>query len=153
MAVLGGLFNYLTQSPAAAAVAVQALLAKLPPVGAMPQYSVYFSLAAKQAPRPFLVMHLLDGTPAEQTMAGASPLADGEFQFDSYADDLVAARKLSQAVREALKNLSTALNDGTTIQFYEVGMDTDDAYELGGGGYIYRSILRLRAFYTEQGTA
>ncbi len=153
MPVLGGLFNYLTQSPAAAAVAVQNLLAKLPPVGATPQYSVYFSLATKLAPRPYLVMHLLDGTPAEQAMTGASPLSDGEIQFDSYADDLLTARKLSQAVREALKNFAGALNDGTTIQFYEVSLDMDDAYDLGGGSYIFRCVLRLRAFYTEPGVS
>jgi Protein of unknown function (DUF3168) len=149
MAVLGGIFNYLTQSPAPGAVAVQKLLATLPPVGATPQYSVYFSLAEKQAPRPFVVMHLIEGLPAGETLDGVSELTDGEFQFDCYADDQVAARALSQAVRDALKNFAGALNDGTTIQFYSVALDADDPYELGGGGYVYRSVLRLRAFYTE----
>jgi hypothetical protein len=152
VAVSGGIFNYLTQSPAAAAVAVQNLLAKLPAQGATPQYSFYFSLAQKEAPRPFVVMHVLDAPPAEHSGDGPSSLIDGEFQFDSYGDDQVAARKLSQAVRDALKQLQTALNDGTTIQFYKVSMDVDDPYELGGGGYVYRSVLRLRAFYTEPGT-
>lgn len=153
MGVSGGIFNYLTQSTAPAAVAVQNLLAKLSPDGATPQFSVYSSLAQKQAPRPFVVMHVLDAPPAEHSLDGPSPLTDGRFQFDSYGDDQVAARKLSQAVREALKNFSGALNDGTTIQFYEVAMDVDDPYEIGGGSYVFRSVLQLRAFYTEPGVS
>jgi hypothetical protein len=153
MAVTGGLFNYLTQSPAAPAMAVQSILAKLPPAGAMPQFSVYDSPAsAKQAARPYLVLHILDAPPAEHSMDGPSSLISGEFQFDSIADDKPTARKLSQAVRDALKNLSTGLNDGTTIQFYKVSLDTDAGYELGGAGYLYHSVLRLRAFYTEPST-
>lgn len=149
-AVCGGLFNFLTQNGGASGV--QGLLAPLPPSGATPQYSVYFSLAAKQAPRPFIVLHLTETLPAGETLDGVSDTMDGEFQFDSYADDQITARRLSQAVRDSLKNLAITLADGTAIQFYSVALDADDPYELGGGGYVFRSVLRLRAFYSEQGS-
>jgi hypothetical protein len=152
MAVTGGLFNYLTQSPAAGPVAVQKLLAPLPPVGATPQFSLYDSLASKQVPRPYAVLHIVDAPPAAHSLDGPSSLIDGEFQFDSYGDSQQSARQFSQAIRDALKNFSGALNDGTTIQFFEVSMDVDLPYELGGNGYLYRSMVRLRAFYTEPGT-
>lgn len=142
MAVSEGLYVLLTQATAA----VQALLA------APATDSLYFSLAAKQAPRPYVVLHIVDAPPAAATLDGSSALIDGEFQFDSCADDQPTARQLSQAVRDALKELSGTLSDGTTIQFYEVSQDFDAGYDLGGDGYIYRSVLRLRAFYTETGT-
>jgi hypothetical protein len=149
MPVCGGLFNYLTQSQAPAAQAVQKLLA---PLQGANQFSVYLSSAGKQAPAPYVVLHLLDGPPAEHTQDGPSGLQDGRFQFDSYGPDQPTARKLSQAVRDALKSFSGALNDGTTIQFYEVAMDTDEGYEIGGTtGYLFKAVLQLRAFYTELG--
>lgn len=132
-----------------AAAAVTSILA--PDPAGYNNFAVYFSLAKKQAPIPYLVIHALDLPPAEQTMDGASSLSDGEFQFDSYANDQPTARKLSQAVRDALKNFAGALSDATTIQFYEVSIDTDDPYEIGGVGYVFRSVLRLRAFFTEAG--
>ena len=146
MAVLSGLYNFLTQNSAAAVV--QALLTPAP------QNQVHFSLAPKQPVRPFLVIHLLDGPPAEATLTGSSALIDAEFQFDSYADDQLTARALSQAVRDALKNLEGSLPDGTVVNFYQVVVDLDERYELGGSvGYIFRSLVRIRAFYTEPGSS
>jgi hypothetical protein len=55
-------------------------------------------------------------------------------------------------VKSALQNLSTSLSDGTTIQFYEVAMDADEPYEVGGGGYVFKRLLKLRAFFTEPGS-
>jgi hypothetical protein len=145
MPVTVGIANLLTQN-----AAVQGLLAKDPAAG-YEQYAIYFSRAPKQAPTPYLVLHGLDLPPAAHSMDGPSSLSDGEFQFDSYGPDSPTARQLSQTVRDALKNYSGGLNDRTTIQFYEVSMDGDDGYEIGGGGYVFRSVLRLRAFYTEPG--
>jgi hypothetical protein len=111
--------------------------------------SIYFTLAPKQAPAPFLVIHRINTPPAGQTLDGVSDLIDGEIQFDSYAGDAITAQKLSRAVRDALKNFGGPLPDGTTIQFVEVTADMDAGYEQGGTGYLFRSILRLAAFYTE----
>lgn len=147
MPVSGGLYNFLTQNPAAAGV--QALLSKLPPIGGVAQFPVYFSRADKQPPTNYLVIHTVDAPPAAHSQDGPSALSDGEFQFDSCAPDQPTAQQLSNAVKAALANLSTALNEGTTIQFYQVVMDVDEPYELGGGGYVFRRLLRLRAFYTE----
>ena len=141
MPVTVGIANALTQNPA-----VQALLAKGTGYSG---YAVYFSLAAKAAQTNYLVLHGLDLPPAAHSMAGPSGLIDGEFQFDSYGNDQPTARQLSQAVKNVLANLSGTLSDGTAIEFYEVSFDGDDPYEIGGGGYIYRAVLRLRAFYTE----
>ena len=145
MPVSVGVANALVATPA-----VTAVLA-LDATGWAAKYALYFTRAQKQAPRPYLVMHEVDTPPLVHSMDGPSSQSDGEFQFDSYADDQATARKLSKAVRDALKNFSSGLSDGTTIQFYEVAFDSDDGYELGGKDYVYRRVLRLRAFYTEPG--
>jgi uncharacterized protein DUF3168 len=135
--ILPGLYKKLIADPGVSAIL------------ATPADSLFINVAVKQSARPYLVMNLVDGRPAEATQDGSSELIDGEFQFDAYADDPTTARKLSRAVRDSLKNYSGALPEGTVIQFVEVTMDHDEPYELGGGGYIFRSLLRLKAFYTE----
>ncbi len=150
MAVIGGLFNYLTQSSACAAL--QALLPGLSPIDGVPQYPVYKTRAPKQPPASFLVIHVVDVPPAAHSMDGPSSLKNGEFQFDSFGPDEETARLLSQTVLSVLEDFVGTLNDGTVIQFYEVSLDADDGYELGAQGYVFRAVLRLRAFYTETGT-
>jgi hypothetical protein len=146
--VSGGLYNFLTLSPAAAAV--QALLSPLPPIDGVKQFPVYLSRADKQPPANYIVIHG-DTTPAAHSQDGPSGLQDGEFQFDSYAPDQLTAQQLSNAVKSATESLSTALSDGTVIQFYKITMDADEPYEQGGGGYVFRRVLKQRAFYTEPG--
>jgi hypothetical protein len=138
--LLPGIYTELIAVPA-----VQALLAS-PAKGA-----VFINVATKQAVTPFLVMNLVAGPPAEATLDGISDLIEGELQFDSYADTPQAARKLSRSVRDFLMTTLNggALPDGTRIQFVDVTMDHDEPYEQGGTGYIYRSLLRLKALYTE----
>jgi len=140
--LLPGLFSQLT-SPAA--IAVQKALAS------PPELAVFITAATKQPPRPFLVMNRVGAPPAGATQDGISQLIDGEVQFDSYADTPQAAETLSHAVRDYLMTTfnAGALPDGTTIQFVDVTMDHDEPYEEGGMGYLYRALLRLKAFYTE----
>jgi hypothetical protein len=141
--LLQGLYTFLATDGSAAAV--QAALAQ------PPKSAIFETAAIKQPPRPFLVLNLVAGPPAGQTLDGISDLIDGEIQFDSYADTPDAARKLSQVVRNFLMKSFNGgtLPEGTRIQFVEVTMDHDEGYELGGIGYLYRSLLRLKAFYTE----
>ena len=115
--------------------------------------SVFINTAIKQANRPFLVMNLVAAPPAGSTLDGISALIDGEIQFDSYADTPQAARALSQAVKSFLMGsfIGGTLPDGSTIQFVDVTMDHDEAYEQGGVAYLYRCLLRLKAFYSESG--
>jgi len=150
MPVSGGLYNFLTLNPAAAGV--QALLSRLDPINGVPQFPVYLARADKQPPPNYLVIHTVDAPPAAHSQDGPSGLQDGEFQFDSCAPDQLTAQALSLAVKRALQGYSGALSDGTTIAFYEVAMDVDEPYEVGGGGYVFRRLLRLRAFYTEPGS-
>lgn len=145
MSVLLGLAKQIAATPAIAAL--------LAPAGS-PRPSaadngIFISLALKQAQRPYLVLHLAGGPPAEGTLEGITALVDGEIQIDSYGDDPVSARQVSKAVKAAFANFSGALPDGTTAQFVDITMDVDEPYEQGGGGYLYRSLLRLKAFYTE----
>jgi hypothetical protein len=144
MPVTVGIANLLTSN-----AAVQAQLAK--DSAGYNKYAVWFGAAKKGAIPNYLVIHAVSVPPAEHSMDGPSSLSDGEFQFDSYGNDQPSARKLSQAVRDGLKNYSGGLSDGTTIQFYEVSLDTDDPYEVGGEGYVFRCVLRLRSFFTEPG--
>jgi hypothetical protein len=148
--LLQGIYKQLLQS-----AAVSALLAS-PAAG-----SIAINAATKQqsALSSYLVLNLVSGLPAETTLDGISDLIDGEFQFDSYASksgmpDPQTARNLSNAVRDYLLKtfVSGALPDGSTIQFVAVPMDHDEPYELGGSGYSARTLLRVKAFYTEAGT-
>jgi hypothetical protein len=143
MPVLQGLTEQLAAAPA---------IAKL--LGVRPAMNpadtgIFISLAVKQSLRPYLVLHLVSAPPAEASLDGITGLVDAEIQFDSYGDDPVSARKLSQAVKGLLAGNQVALPDGTVAEFVDVVMDADEPYELGGGGYLYRSLLRLRTFYTE----
>jgi hypothetical protein len=113
--------------------------------------SLFQSAANKGAQAPYVVLHLVDVPPAAHSQDGPSGLQNGEIQFDSYAADAPTARALSQSVRDTLKNFSGALSEGTQIEFYEVTMDSDEGYEQGGSGYVFKSLLRLRAFFTESG--
>jgi len=113
---------------------------------------VHFVRAPKEPRTPYIIVHLPNVPPAESSLDGVSDLIDGEFQFDSYASEqngALTARQLSRAVRDLFKNFSGTLSDGTTIAFYEVTADFDDNYEVGGTSYLFRSVLRLKAFYTE----
>lgn len=145
MPIFSGLYGLLAGTPAVASLLgrVAANSQDGPPI--------YNGQADKQPPVPFLVVHIVNAPPAGQTLDGISDLIDGELQFDSYASDSAMSRKLSRAVRDALKNFGGTLNDGTTIQFVEVVADIDGGYEVGGEGYLNRTILRLKAFYNEVG--
>jgi hypothetical protein len=115
--------------------------------------AIYFTLAAKTPPRPFLVIHLVSAVPAATVLDFSTPsLMDGRIQFDSYADDPLTARQISQAVRLALQDYNGGLPDGTVWSAKGVNVDLDDPYEEGGIGYIFRAVLDLSAFYTEPGT-
>jgi hypothetical protein len=150
MSVASGLYNFLTQN--AAAAAVQALLSPLPPIDGVPQFPVYLTRADKQPPLNYLVIHVIDDPPAAHSMDGPSGLSDGEFQFDSCGPDQATAQALALAVKRSLQNFSGALSDGTPITFYEVAMDGDAGYEQGGSGYVFKHVTRLRAFFTEPGS-
>jgi hypothetical protein len=142
--LLPGLFQELTSGSAAASV--QAALAT-PPAN-----NVFIDLATKGLPGPYLVMSLVAGPPAGSTLDGTSDLIDGEIQFDSYAGTPQQAQKLSNAVRDFLMKTFNAgqLPDGTNVQFVDVTMDHNEPYEQGGTGYLYRRLLRLHAFFTEE---
>ena len=128
-----------------AALSVQNALAQ------PPAQSIFINSAGKNPPRPFLVMNRVSAPPAGSTLDGISDLIEGEIQFDAYADTPQAAETLAHAVRDyCMKTfVSGALPEGTTIQFVDVTMDHDEPYEEGGIGYLYRSLLRLKAFYIE----
>lgn len=114
----------------------------------------FFGAASKQPPQRFIVINLLDGPPAATTLDQTTALKDGEFQFDSYAETQLVARQISQAIRDLLIDLvATALPNGVVITFTENTVDRDLGYEVGAESYVFRSLLRLRAFYTESGAA
>lgn len=113
--------------------------------------AIFINFAMKEPPRPFLVLNLVAAPPAEASLDGISILQEGEIQFDAYADSPQAARALTRAVRDyfMLTFVEGELPDGTEITFVDVTVDQDEPYELGGVGYLYRAMLRLKAFYLE----
>lgn len=141
--LLPGLYGLLSQISA-----VTSLLGK-PPANSQDGPPIFFAAAPKQPLTPFLVLHKINTPPAGETLDGVSDLIDGELQVDSYANDQITAQRLARAVRDALKNYGGALPDGTTIQFTSVTAELDDSYEVGGQGYLFRSLVRLKAMYTE----
>jgi len=112
-------------------------------------FAIYFGAAGKTPGQRFVVINVLNAPPAATTLDGSSALKAGELQLDSYAENQIAARKLSDAVRDTFKDYGGVLGDGTTIQFTEVTVDRDAGYEVGGTGYVYRTMVRMTAMYTE----
>jgi Protein of unknown function (DUF3168) len=149
--IQSGLYAMLVAAPS-----IQALLPVDSNTGAsLAKNCIHFVRAPKEPQTPFIVIHMVNLPPAASSLDGVSELIEGEFQFDCYASDdgngALVARQLAQAVRLLLENYSGTLPDGTTIAFYEVTSDFDDNYETGGQGYLFRSVLRLQAFYSEAG--
>lgn len=118
-------------------------------LGSPPKVAIFFGAAPKKPPQRFVVINILDAPPAAATLDGSSALIDGEFQFDSYAEDQMHARELCRAVKGAFLDYRGSLSDDTTIGFTEVTADRDAGYEVGGEGYIFRCMLRMKAMYTE----
>ena len=112
----------------------------------------FFGAASKQPPQRFIVINVLDASPVATTLDLTTALKDGELQFDSYAENQLVARKISQTIRDLLVDFIGTLPDGTTITFTENTVDRDLGYEIGADNYVFRALLRLRAFYTEGGT-
>lgn len=145
--IQSGLYEYLINAPS-----ITALL-----TSGQAGNSVHFVRAPKTPLTPFIVIHLPSVPPAEATFDGSSQLIEGFIQFDSYAADdttglgggALNARKLSQTVRDLFKNFSSTLPDGTSISFTDVIADFDDGYEAGAENFLFRCVLRLKAFYTE----
>lgn len=148
--ILSGLYAQL-----AAQTGIQALLVS-PAYSGAPAKAVnafFFGAAGKQPPQRFLVINVLKGTPAATTLDLTTALKDGELQFDSYAENQLIARQLSQTVRDLLVDLvNFTLPEGTVITFTENTVDRDLGYEVGAESYVYRSTLRLSAMWTETGT-
>jgi hypothetical protein len=112
----------------------------------------FFGAASKQPPARFIVINVLNAPPAATTLSQTTALIDGEFQFDSYAESQLVARQISETIRGLLIDLvGTSLPNGVTITFTENTVDRDLGYEIGGESYVFRSLLRLRAFYNESG--
>jgi hypothetical protein len=115
----------------------------------VPAKRIFKVMAERSSARPYIVIHGINLPPAATTLKGSSELRDGEFQFDSYSDNATDARSLSNTVQVALQDLNATLPDGSTIQFVGTTADFDDGYEVGGTSFLFRSVLRMKAFYTE----
>lgn len=140
--IQSGLYNLLINAPS-----ITALL-----TSGQAGNSVHFVRAPKQPITPFIIIHLPSVPPAEATMDGSSQLIEGLIQFDCYDKDengAEDARQLCRAIMNLLSSFGGTLNDGTTIQFTDVIANFDDNYEVGGEDFLFRSVVRLRAFYTE----
>lgn len=117
--------------------------------------AIFFGAAPKEPPAQFVVINVLDAPPSDSTLDGSSPLIAGELQFDAYAQDNDTntaqrnARTLARAVKSAFLDYQGPLSDGTTIAFTDVTADRDAGYEVGAEGYIFRSLVRMKAMYTE----
>src|SRR5579863_2305446 len=147
--IQAGLYTALINAPS-----IQALMPKDSSGASLGKDCVHFVRAPKQPKLPCVVVHMINVPPADASLDGVvTNLIDGEFQFDSYADEAsngaLAARQLNRAVRELLQDFDGTFTDGTVIRFYDVSSDFDDNYEEGGTGFLFRSVLRLKAFYTE----
>jgi len=65
-------------------------------------------------PLPAVVYTQISGR-RPQTMEGATGLNDGRYQFSCQAADYKTAKQLSQAVRDALENLSGTIGSTVTL--------------------------------------
>ena len=114
---------------------------------------VYFSLAPKEASRPYVVIHLATNTPLVTLDDTTLDLDEARFQFDCYADDYLGARNLSKAIKALLQDFTGQLYTGTLVQACIANMEMDSPYEVGGVGYLFRRILDITLFFVETTTA
>jgi hypothetical protein len=93
---------------------------------------------------PAVVYHQVSG-PRPSTMEGATGLNDGRYQFACMAYDYLTAKKLSQAVRQALNKFSGTV--GSTV-ILDVSLDSErdtyDSIEL-----IFRCDLDFKIWHRE----
>jgi hypothetical protein len=131
-----------------------------------PFAAFYFSVLAKNAVLPGIILDRLKSPDAEDTLDARTPLPgtliEGIFQFGSVANDnpanplspsgYLSACLLSQALRRQLAGLATGkseLPDGTLVKDV-FGWDEFDAhYEVGGLGYLFRRVLQVTILFQE----
>ena len=116
-----------------------------PTVNAMVAGRVFYQAMPENTPYPAVVFFIVTSD-SEFTLDGPEGLTARRFQFDAYANEAFAARRLIEAVRDVIEGIG-ALPDGTTIQSAIHIMDGDLPLEIGAGGFAYRSMLDIELAY------
>jgi len=147
-------------------VAIMAALGNADSKRVAPFAAFYFSVLAKEAVLPGIILDRLKSPEAADTLdarnALPGALIEGIFQFGSVANDnaqnplspsgYLSACFLSRALRRQLTGLATgnaALPDGTIVKDV-YGWDEFDAhYEVGGLGYLFRRVLQVTICFQE----
>jgi hypothetical protein len=110
--------------------------------------AIAFSLMPTGAIMPGVVIHAIVSVPVIDLDA-TSNLVERRVQFDCYASDYITSRKLAEAVKAAITDLSGPLNNGdspmtqTVVQTSYINSDFDMPYEQGGAGkgFVYRAVI------------
>jgi hypothetical protein len=129
---------------------IYGLLTQATSVSALVGNRVYYILQ----PKGTLVPSVVIGTVATDdvySVAGASGLRFGLYQFDAYAADYYSCRAVSRAVRLLLENYKGNLPDAdaTTVLGCMIEKDWDMPYEAGQFGFVYRALLEVRFIYQD----
>lgn len=122
-------------------------------VSALVGTSVFFILAPKGTPLPFIVISRVTTSDCYD-MDGATGFREGLFQFDCYASDFYTSRAISLAVRQLFENYRGILpgTDPVSVSAVITDKDWDMPYEEGGKGFVYRALLEFRIRFYDTGS-
>jgi hypothetical protein len=112
--------------------------------------NVYMGAIPKIAPSPFIPAIVVQGGGTKYFYGadGINRFQMETVQFDSYAIDYTTSLKVSNTVRDLMKEFAGPLNS-TIVSGSLIRRDIDMPFEPGPGGYVYRHMLAIDFQYTE----
>jgi hypothetical protein len=113
---------------------------------------LYWILAPKGSVYPQIVLSRV-ATSDVYTFKGATGFRNALFQVDCYASLYYPSRAIADAVRGLLQSYVGTLADTdlTSVAAVLTTKDWDMPYEEGATGFVFRSMLEFRVWYSEVG--
>lgn len=126
------------------------LIASNSGVTALVTGKVYWVLAPKGAPVPYIVLSRVT-TKDSYDMVRDTGLREGLFQVDCYSADFYGSRAIAKAVWNLLKSYRGTLpdTDSTKVQATFIDKDWDMPYQEGAKGFVFRALLHFRVHFED----
>ncbi len=111
--------------------------------------SVKFNLLSKSVPQlPAIVMERIHSQ-SPSTLDGQAALTDATYSVDTYANELLDARKVANAIENLFQDFDGTLTDGSEVHVYQT-TSRDLQYQAGGNtGWLFRVRVEVHMFFLE----
>jgi hypothetical protein len=95
---------------------------------------IFPTLAPDQCPMPYIVCQQITGNPLQESMAGTGRLQTSRWRFSCYGTTYKNAKKLAEALKDALFPLNGVLTAGSVqVQGSWLKLEADDAEPIPHG--------------------